>query len=294
MHMVYFPVAIHFSVIFFCTILFTSPQDGFALLPKERAKQVISTIPMKDREILDKFFRNLCFFYEFAYTLFGDKPISIEFFDLDKEELFHTSAEGYMIWSKYANLFPSQKHIFLFYENKEQGYCEITLINKDSFRITTQNHLMKFAEVFGQEISPDKLLELIVEKRSLHNTPIGDRADLIGILLGYGKNNAELFQKRNEILMRGTGIRKKRIKPSQGYKCIEEELDALNACLKSFSSEGRISLNYMRLPGFAADPELVETKRLRKKYIDQRRRITQRFIQNDVLETIMEQLCAGE
>jgi hypothetical protein len=49
----------------------------------------------------------------------------------------------------------------------------------------------------------------------------------------------------------------------------------------------------MRLPGFAADPELAETKRLRKKYINQRRRITQRFIRNDVLEIIMEQLCEG-
>ncbi len=289
------------SLIFKATLLAfllqMSHLSGRAFPPNERTKQIISNIPEKDREILDEFFRKLFFFYEFGYTLFGDKPVSFETFDLEQEqkpELFQTSSTGYKTWSRYANLFPSQKYLFLFFEDQVEGICEITLINKDGFVKAVEAHIDKFSEVFGPEISPEKLLTLVVERQSLYNTPMHHRADLIGILLGYGKINAELFQKRNELLMTGAGIRKKRTTPSHGYQSIEEELAALNKSLQSFSKEGRITLNYMRLPGFAADPGQEETIRLRKKYIKLRRLITERFVQENVLETIAEKLCASE
>jgi hypothetical protein len=292
-----FQLSLIFKAILITFIVQVCPVNGSALPPVEKARQIISNIPEKDREILDGFFRNLFFFYEFGYTLFGDKPVSFETFDLEQEqkpELFQTSAVGYKTWSRYANLFPSNGYLFLFFENKIEGICEITLINKAAFLKTVEDHLVKFSEVYGPEINPEKLLMHLIERQSLHNTPMNHRADLIGILLGYGKINAELFQKRNELLMTGAGIKKKRTTPSHGYCSVEEELEVLNKSLQSFSKEGRITLNYMRLPGFAADPEQEETIRLRKKYIKMRRQITEQFVQENVLQTIAEKLCKGE
>lgn len=127
-------------------------------------------------------------------------------------------------------------------------------------------------------------------KGSLWNTPIKEQEDLLGILLGYGKIHAELFQKRTEIVVGNRKIKKKRTKPSFGYSSVEEELKDLNAFLRSFSKEGKISLCYMRLPGFTANWKSEETAQVSKKYCEQRKHITQRYTQGDVLEITFKQL----
>jgi hypothetical protein len=238
-------------------------------------------IPPEERTILEKFFRKLLFSQGFAYTLFADKPISVDDFDFEESrELFHVSSKGYHLWKKYAHRFPSKNYIFLFYENKNE--CEITLINKPAFRRIAQEHRNKFAELFGSDFQTDSILQLIIEKQSLWNTPMKDRDDLIGILLGYGKKNAELFHKRNEILRRST--------PSQGYASVEEELDDVNTSLHAFSDEGRFSLCFMPLPGFAANSKDPETILLKQKYKKLRRRITQHCAQGNILDITLEHL----
>lgn len=254
----------------------------------------IEKIPAYDRRILDDFFRNLLFHYEFAYTLFGDKPISTETFDYDdneKPDLFRSSSIGYKTWQKYVHLFSMSNYIFLFYEDSINKVHEITLINKKAFKdIVNQNHA-KFASCFSSSITADKLLDLLIERQSLWNTPMQHRDDLIGILLGFGVCNADLFQKRKELTMSNTGIRKKRTKPSPGYPSPETELEAIECSLQPFSNEGKIPLTYMRLPGFKADPKNPETKKLKQKYAAQRKMITQHYMKGDVLRLTCEKLC---
>jgi hypothetical protein len=282
-------------VILMSAILLSSPPFCFSTsTQKGEVEEKIQNISSEDRKTLEDFFRNLLFLQGFAYTLFGDKPISVECFDLnnaEKPELFRTSSCGYKTWEKYVHLFPQRSYVFLFYEDADKDLCEITLINKKAFRQIFDAHQEKFAKFFGSEINSDKLLDLLVQKRSLWNTLMKDRDDLIGILLGYGKINAELFQKRSEILRRKKGIKKKRVEPSPGYHSIDEEHKVLDASLQSFSQEGRFSLHYMHLPGFAADYNRADTVQLKKKYIEQRKWITQRYSQGKVLEITLQQLC---
>ncbi len=264
---------------------------------KSEIAEKIQAIPLKDRERVEKLFRGLLFFHEFAYTLFGDKPVSVDWFDREQEqttelqELFRIRPDGYRAWEKYAHLFPSKNYLFLFCEDVKADCYELTLINKEAFRQIVDKHREKFAELFGPDFDPEKLLNLLVQKGSLWNTPMRGRADLIGILLGYGKTNAELFQKRNEIL-RKEGIKKGRTQPSQQFDSIDAELNFLDASLKSFSNEGKVSLHFMRLPGFVANPQHEETVQLRQKYTQQRKYITQRYIRRNVLEITLEQLMA--
>ena len=275
-------IAIHLFLT--CTIILSvlnAPLSASA--QKEIAHEKMQNIPSADLKVLEGFFRELLFFQGFAYTLFGDKPVSTECFDLDnpeKPDMFATSCKGYKTWGKYAHLFPQEHYVFLFYEDADEYQCEMTLINKKAFLQIVDKHREKFAEVFGSEITPEKLLSLIVQKRCLWNTPMKDRDDLIGILLGYGKNNAELFQKREE-------LKKERTKPSASYCSMDEELEALNNRLQSFSGEGKITLNYMRFPGFAADHHHRETVQLKKKYAEQRKRITTHYFRKNVLEATL-------
>src|SRR5690242_4752348 len=139
-------------------------------------------IPLSDRQPLNAFFRNLLFSRGFAYTLFGDKPISIAEYDFE--------ADPYWTGKKYASFFPSDCYVFLFDENSR--YCEITLINRKAFYQIVKEHQEQFDKAFGTKISPDRILNLLIQKRSIWNTPIKNHQNIIGILLGYGKTNAAL------------------------------------------------------------------------------------------------------
>ena len=274
-----------FRLLIICTI-------GFSSLCGSEAKQLIQSIPKEDCIVLESFFRNLLFFHGFAYTLFGDKPISEEYFEIEnpeKPDLYISPNRDQRIWSKYAHLFPSSKYIFLFYENTEEHLDEITLINKKAFHQTFAANKQKFLDYFGPEMTSDRLLDLIIEKQSFWNLDL-KRQDLIGILLGYGKVNSELYQKRDELSSHRPRLTKFRTTPSEGYQSVEEELNHLNETLDSFSKEGKISLHYMRLPSFAADAKHLETIQLRQKYSNQRKQITQRYIHGDVLEITLEKL----
>lgn len=279
------------QIIFNIFVVFTFSACIFS--HENKIIKYIESISQQDREILKDFFHKLLFYQGFAYTLFGDKPISIEIFDLEEKhkELFSISSEGYKAWKKYAHLFSSPNYIFIFDEDLEKDRCEITLINTKAFHQVIKDHSHQFVKIFGPHITSKHLLHLLIRKRSLWNTAMNNHQDVIGILLGYGKINAALYHQRSEINSKTLGIKKRRTKPSFGYSSIEEELNALNATLHAFSDEERFSFRFMRLPGFVADSNSLETKKLKQKYIEQRRNITQKYAREDALKITLEQLC---
>lgn len=251
----------------------------------------LEQISPNDQVVLTEFFRKLL--CPFAYTLFGDKPVSTECFEINKESpdiLRRPSYEGYRTWKKYVHLFPSKNYLFLFYEDIEDNYCEITLVNKQAVREAFEQNREKFIDVLGPKMDAEKLLDMIVQKKSLWKTPFRYREDLIGILLGFGKINAELFQKRNEILGKGPVIKKKRTEPSPGYASIDEELEALNTTLRVSNFTGKASLKYINLPGFVKDCNHPETQALIRKYKAQRKNITKRYSKGNILEVTLQQL----
>lgn len=259
-----------------------------------KCKCHLDQIVEEDRIILETFFRDLLFSNGFAFTLFGDKPISINEYDIDKSKLFSNSSVGYETWNKYSSLLPNSNYLFVFHENKISCLFEITLINKSAVQKVVIQNKDKFLDFFGPEVSSDKLISLIIDNGSLWNTPLKDRDDLIGILLGYGRKNAELFQKRSELGLRKAGIKKSRTKPSPGYRSVKEELKAITRTLRPFDQSERSALFLMRLPGFVADSYSDETIDLKRKYTEQRKQITEVFSKGRVLEIVLEQLCSSK
>jgi hypothetical protein len=67
---------------------------------------------------------------------------------------------------------------------------------------------------------------------------------------------------------------------SRGFTNIEEELNFINKKLKPFSNQNQSQLSFFQLPVFMADAEAYETKKLRKKYLTQRKHIAQIYCKN--------------
>ena len=265
-----------------------------ASLVQERLR----TIPVDDLRDIHTLFQTLFFKNGFAYTCFGDKAVSCEFFNLNEEadRLDHVSPIPLNVWKRYECLFPMRNFVFVFYDNKEEKLAEITLINKHAFKTVFDIHRQDFASLFGPQISAEALLHLLIEKGSMWNTALKNREDLIGILLGFGKINAQLYQKRAEILgnkMRVSHLQKVRLSPSIGYRTLDEELSYLQTHLKRASDENAL-LHTIPLPGFAGDKQHPETKQLLKKYSEQRSHFSKKYAQGDLLEITLEQLCSEE
>lgn len=249
-----------------------------------------SIIAEKDRPVLDVFFRDLLLNEGFAFTLFGEKPMSVNEYDQDNFELFCKISQGYQVWKRYAARLSNSNYIFVFYENTNQKLLEIMLINKRAVRKVIKKNWDLFLEVAGEKTSPDDFISLFIEKGSLWNTALKERDDLIGILLGYGRLNSELFQKKSELGQRKAGVRKIRTVPSAGYATTEEELRALVTTLRPFEKHRRGSLNYMNLPGFLADSNSQETRDLKHQYTHQRKQIIETFSQGDIVDLVVKQI----
>jgi hypothetical protein len=156
--------------------------------------------------------------------------------------------------------------------------------------------------------SASKLLDLIIEKKSLWRTPLKDRDDLLGILFGYGSINAELYRRREEIetVFRCNRAKMKQEKiqaacskkwiyrirePSAAFTSFEEEFLDLQNRLVGFCPDDQ-QMTGISLPCFAADHSHEETKQLIKTYKQHRREILKKYSDGCVLETSLLQLCA--
>lgn len=274
-------------------------------------REKLHKIPADELEQLKGLFKHLFINHGFAYTLFGDKPISCDCsFHEHFDGLFQGSKEQFRIWEKYSSLFPSNNYIFLFCENdlSEKNKYEITFINKKVFKINFEKYRDRFIDLFGKSITAEKLLDLLIEKKTLWKTPIKEREDLMGILLGYGKTNAELYQRREEIekIIGNNGKQQTREKtqethskkwiqrirkPSPGFSSFEEELQDIEQRLGG-SYPDNPQIRRMSLPGFAADYSDQETIELIKKYKQQRRQILEKYHNRCVLEASLLQLCS--
>jgi len=275
-------------------LLLFSSLHASALSIQER----LHSIPAKDHSDIGTLFRYLLFRSGFAYTCFGDKAISYDCFDLSEEvdRLDHQSPFALNTWKRYAHLFSSENFLFLFHEDLEEQLTEITLINKQAFKNVFDKHREIFASLFGPNMTADELLNLLIKKGSLWNTPMREREDLIGILLGYGEVNARLYQRKAEIIgrkMSAQHLQKVRLLPSEGYHTIDEELAYLRSHLKTVPDENPL-IYAIRLPSFVADKNHPQTLAILKKYREQRNCFSKKYEKGNVLEVTLKQLCGDE
>ena len=213
----------------------TEIQKKLSSLSKAEAQQI--------KELFDYFF----FFEDFAYTLFGTKPMSIGF--------LRPQSSAYNGWKAWQKIFPprlSKKYILRKYQRDDREF--ILLANLDAIeRIYLQNQ-SQFDRRFQGRMNLETLILCLKEDSPLFQELVQDHL-LLGILLGYGVHNAELFEYNYN-------LEKENRVPLQFF--------SKNSTPIFYSFSAVMPLN------FACDPSTEETKELKKRYQAERESILKR------------------
>lgn len=275
-------------------------------------KAISLRMPLRDKQKLDFFLREVCFINVWAYTLLGSKPMSIDqyttpwhafrnmvehpefkgilldcFWPPSLQKISHllTPRELKMKWgwetlNKYVARLPNSQFYLGSYK-KNEIVCLI-LVNKPNLIKTVKENIEDFQITLKNcELIPDHLFQddkLYVFLSSLHHD------GLRGTLLGYGRNNAwQFFQYQNK---------DPNERPMRSAWPDEEilNLERLNKKIASFQSWDLFDLFY---PRFACDPNSEETLQLQKTYREEREKIIHYYKDKNLVEATLSLFCSS-
>lgn len=259
-----------------------------------------------EKKYLERFFHAFFLDDDFSYTLFGAKPMS--FSGLDKKEsvsfesvasLSQTSG-NLSLWNSFSVFKRYRKNIsdrYCFVINEDEDSVFIYFIDKDSFLNTIESNIDLFLKELGEDFTAVKFLEEIIEEKTSFLDAIHHHEGILGILLGYGRHNSMLFQRKSDILGRcwayGDDVKKESeiLTTSSGFNSREEELFYLDEKLGSFSEESEYSSLMPVAPlGFAADINHIETQKLKHKYGSVRKLINEVYTRASPIDVIFDML----
>jgi hypothetical protein len=210
-------------------------QHAVFLEDKVCVEDACSVLSKDERKDLEALFEHFFFFDQFSYPLFGSKPMSVGRLLPTKEY-----RNGWQAWKKIAPQFDSGK--FVIRESMFNGHEVVFIANLDAVERAYHQNRGLFEEAFGGRMSLDALKECIARENSLFQELIKNDVCL-GVLLGYGAENARLF---------ANGAERNRLKPfSKGHPIFYY-----------FSSVMPVY--------FACDLNSEETKELRARYKTER------------------------
>lgn len=269
--------------------------------------QILAAIPKGDRERLDFFFHDAIGWDAFGYVLLGEKPMALyvvpeaisPFSSLDAFRHFiiprrMKSVRGFETWKKYEKFFPTSRFILL-YERDALNNLLVLLINKNAFIRKVEQHLEDFQTILHRDIKGEEIL-VEAQSRPLLTHVLMNHQLLIGILLGYGRENACMFHQKCQLT---TEEEKRDFFEKTGLNSAwtAEEFEEFR---KQFDSIGWIDtyitgahikdLNLMTLPGFAAILNSAETEELRNQYLETKKAIIEFYKDKDFLETTLKLL----
>lgn len=236
---------------------------------------------------------------EFAYTLFGDKPMSFySYFDKQPRECFiHAKffeprlERHYKTYEKYKHLFNTEHFLLIdqpcISDKFPTSGCvrDILIINKLAFIETIEKHQALFTQKLATSVTGKALLAEIEANRNILYEVLHEDELLWGILLGYGLHNAELYARREQINDKNTS------EPSKGFACLEEELGCIDDILTGFNHAYHVDL--ISLPLFFCDKNDVETLHLKKKYSKVQEKIHDIYSSQYFLDLVYRQLTTG-
>lgn len=196
-----------FPLLFFLAVLLFSLLLILFEHTQKTIKSRLLAIPLQEREYIENFYRFGFFVSSFGYTVFGDKPMSIETVDLsagsksvegiDYMALEHILnryrlKEGWEAWQKFEHLFPMKDYSVIHYPSpKLPGkFIEIAIINHKSFLSHVASFLDDFQSVLKNSYSPEEILQEYLKAKGSVFSAIRNHDGLFGTLLGYGRDNA--------------------------------------------------------------------------------------------------------
>ena len=290
---------------------------------------ILQTMPDQDRAVLDSFFQLLVRDYDFSYTLFGNKPISMACYSSQvtlctfyHPTEFLTFENGWELWRHYASCFPSNEFI-LKRSRDNRGVLEIFLINKRHALQVISNHLDTFQEILNRCIDPQQLLQQLCCSQQDIMEILNNDATLLGILLGYGKINSANFERkvnicnhlnakmtppfsahqdmksllpvsRNLVSLYDNGTfcypSEKDCLPSSQDTSLTEELNDILSHEDTFEVYGSdFFLDKIIAPVFVARKDSPETEKLHEDYLATKQKLHQAYLQRSFLEVTLNQ-----
>lgn len=184
-----------------------------ASLQLQAKNEMLDQIPKEDRQVLELFFKYIIHHSPLGYSLCGQKPVSEENFTFMSSAIppfgayifFECYAysilwKGWECWQRYAHLFPSKNFVLRFVPH----YKTLYLVNKRAAKKAIEENLDLFHKFFDASLSSDEILKNICnpkEKEYLMKNHI-----LLGILYGFGRNNAIGFLGRKHVEKLGNFI----------------------------------------------------------------------------------------
>jgi hypothetical protein len=271
-----------------------------------RANDILNQISQNDN---DKHRLKLLFEYlfkshePFAYTLFGDKPMSfsfvvkpepsaestLNFIRIDEYALFLLKennlpsvfyAQAWDVWEK--NNYSLKLKNFLFLKRKLGNSPAIFLINKEAFHKTVNAHIKLFKNLLGKDIDSEKILNQIEQENSDICEILHQHDCLLGILLGFGKHNSILFEKRENLEKKLNCLNF--VQSYQEMQSVKNQIDKLWDILKLRNDYYTSDLAMRNSIAFVADRDHPESKILEAKYKEQEVKISGIYSKDDWFE----------
>jgi len=246
-------------------------------------REKLKVLSPQEKQDLTFFIGEVILFDQYPYTLVGYKPMSIcnvivedtgDLFAFCREAFktprYQTLRRGYLVWEKYQSLFPRKKHILINYAFLGKGRREIALIYPKLCITTIQEHLDDFREILGKPYTSEEVFWILTHPEHNDFYTIIDHTRLVGILFGFGRNNAYLYEQYRGGASRSVTWHQR------------SEQDPL----QMFSNEWpwpRAQLS----PDFACDPSTEETQQLKKHYKKARRIIRWTYFLRNNLEVTL-------
>lgn len=287
------PVSFVLCGLFIAILLWQYSQNRTNSLQYLDQQGTIRTLilPVKDRKRLVGLMQKLFAENSFAYTILGSKPVSWETYHnplpLSNWTRFYNSfsehnrtiRSGWKTWEKYQHLFASV-HLWAESPKCHPGLVSILIINEDRFNDVVNKNKKDFQAVLCREIVDGFQLIRESKNQSLMNEVLKGHQGLIGIVLGYGRDNSWQFL---EGCKNRTPI---------GWVWGEE-----NSSFAEESKQSDITLTdyYLSLyscPSFAGDPNSAESLALKTEYILTKQKVMDYYKDKDFLEATLS-LLAG-
>jgi hypothetical protein len=269
-------------------------------------------IPKRDQQAVENFLYRIIFEDEFGYTLFGNKPLTFHGYStshnkyqLDLRDSFYyqlislvnfsnkKSFQEALTTSKYFNLGSDNDFVFIFeYDLSDHTYY-IVFVNKKAFKETVESNLASFQKKFGN-LSPEMILKKFELERYAFFKELYKDELLLGIVLGYGSHNTELFVRRNHLLNLFNTISNHSNEishPNSSFASLEAELENLDKIFASYDDNYTPPLDVVMPVSFGRDKKDEKTIQLTSHYNEVRDKLTQiHALPNHGMELILSKL----
>ena len=270
------------------------PSLSAELSNPPQIKTFLQALPEEEKTLLDNYLRVLTRDSFSGYVLYGDKPMSIEPLTYQSSALFDQDIKtllirkGVELWQSLRVSPENKEYSFLIFDAKEWGYHHLVCINRKAFLRVVNENLSLFRYVLGPTLSAESLLNALLTAQDQFYTILKNDRVLLGILLGYGEQNALLVSRKeliSEQIDQFPLLSKKQTPPSIGFVSLTEEYEtlkkttALSRHLKPF--------DLCKIPYFGCDPSSTESQELLTVYEKNRSEIIQAVKADDFLEKVL-------